>query len=70
MVPNNPENPIWPTTPVQPSGPTTQNTEKNQPSSELQLPQTGSQSGKGIIALGFTALMASLGLGFKKKKNI
>ena len=35
-----------------------------------QLPQTGSEQAKGLMALGIASLLTSFGLGMKKKKNI
>jgi LPXTG-motif cell wall-anchored protein len=47
-----------------------------QPESQLvqtenrQLPQTGSEQAKGLMALGIASLLTNFGLGMKKKKNI
>lgn len=80
--PNNPDNPARPQT--NPSTPTTLSSgnHENIPAStkqaiesndaktrRSQLPQTGSTSFFGIVALGFMSLLASLGLGMQHRKN-
>ena len=78
--PDNPNNPVIPT----PDNPTPNNGDKNHPgsngqqsstgshsssqASDKQLPQTG-DSEKSTLGLGLAALMTTLGLGFRKKRN-
>ena len=40
------------------------------PANRQQLPQTGTDQGKGLMALGLAGLLTSFGLGIRKKKNI
>ena len=78
--PDNPNNPVIPT----PDNPTPNNGDKNHPgsngqqsstgshsssqASDKQLPQTG-DSEKSTLGHGLAALMTTLGLGFRKKRN-
>ena len=81
--PTNPTQPVQPNEPVQPTQPQNQPSsskeinidtpnkqDKQVADHQAQLPQTGSESNKGILAIGLGALMASLGLGIGKKKKI
>jgi LPXTG-motif cell wall-anchored protein len=81
--PTNPTQPVQLTEPVQPTQPQNQPSssqeinidtpnkqDKQVADHQAQLPQTGSESNKGILAIGLGALMASLGLGIGKKKKI